>query len=223
MTRGVLFDLYGVVMRVQTPEAIIAIEQAVGFGGPDLWEPFWALRAPYDHGVQSGRAYWAAVAATSGRSIADPDAVIAAEVAGWSWPDDQMVDYVRGLARRCPVGVLSDVPVDVIEMLERDQPWIGQLPSVTLSGRVGKGKPDAAVFRLAVAGLGLAPQDVLFTDDRPRNVEAARRCGLRGVVFEGLDALRPLVDAHLAGRDVGLPRHGPRSAMVWQPDGIQEE
>ena len=87
MTRGVLFDLYGVVMRVQTPEAIAAIERAAGFGGPDLWEPFWALRAPYDHGVQSGRDYWAAVAAASGRSIADPDAVIAAEVAGWSWPD----------------------------------------------------------------------------------------------------------------------------------------
>ena len=86
MTRGVLFDLYGVVMRVQTPEAIAAIERAAGFGGPDLWEPFWALRAPYDHGVQSGRDYWAVAAAASGRSIADPDAVIAAEVAFVSGP-----------------------------------------------------------------------------------------------------------------------------------------
>lgn len=203
MTRGVLFDLYGVVMRVQSAEAIAAIERAAGFGGPQLWEPFWSLRAPYDHGRQTGRQYWAAVAAAAGRSIADPDAVIAAEVAGWSRPDPEMVDYVRELARRCPVGVLSDVPMDVIEMLEHDQPWIAELPSATLSGRVGTGKPDPAVFRAAIDGLGLAPGDVLFTDDRPGNVEAARRLGLKGVVFTGLAALRPVVDAHLAGGDAG--------------------
>ena len=157
MTRGVLFDLYGVVMRVQSAEAIAAIERAAGFGGPQLWEPFWSLRAPYDHGQQTGRQYWAAVAAAAGRSIADPDAVIAAEVAGWSRPDPEMVDYVRELARRCPVGVLSDVPMDVIEMLEHDQPWIAELPSATLSGRVGTGKPDPAVFRAAIDGLGWHP------------------------------------------------------------------
>jgi len=203
MTRGVLFDLYGVVMRVQTPEAIAAIERAAGFGGPELWEPYWAFRAPYDHGLQSARDYWARVAAESGRRIANLDAVIAAEVAGWSRSDDQMVGYVCELARRCPVGVLSDVPIEVIEMLERSQPWIAELPSVTLSARVGIGKPDARVFRLAVAGLGLAPGDVLFTDDRPGHVEAARSYGLRAVVFKGLAALRPVVNAHLSGLDVG--------------------
>lgn len=201
MTRGLLFDLYGVVMRTQSPEAIAAIERAAGFGGPDLWDPFWSLRTPYDHGLQSGRDYWASIAQAAGRHIADPDAVIAAEVAGWSRPDAAMVDYVRELATRCPVGVLSDVPEDVAEMLEREQPWLWALPAVTLSCRVHVGKPDEAVFRLALRDLGLAAGDVLFTDDRLYNVEAARALGMPAVLFEGLDALRPVVEAHVsAGR-----------------------
>lgn len=203
MTRGLLFDLYGVVMRTQSRQAIAAVELAAGFGGPALWEPFWALRAAYDHGRQSGRDYWADVARVAGRRITDPDAVIAAEVAGWSNADEEMVGYVRELARRFPVGVLSDVPLDVIKMLDREQAWLFELRSVTLSAHVGVGKPDPAAFQFAVHGLGLAADDVLFIDDRPRNVAGAQRAGLRAVVFEGLDALRPLVETHLAGGDVG--------------------
>lgn len=198
--RGLLFDLYGVVMRTQSPEAIAAVERAAGFGGPDLWGPFWRLRAPYDHGQQSGREYWRHVAGATGRQIDDPDAVIAAEVAGWSHADAEMVAYVRGLAERCPVGVLSDVPIDVYQMLQREQAWLWELRTRVFSACVGTGKPDPAVFRLALDGLGLAASDVLFTDDRPANVQAACSLDMRGVVFVGLDALRPQIEAHLAGR-----------------------
>lgn len=198
MTQGVLFDLYGVVMRTQNSDAIAAIEAAVGFGGPQLWEPFWALRAPYDHGLQTGRQYWASIGESAGREVADPDAAIAAEVAGWSRADAEMVEYVRELAGRCPVGVLSDVPEDVCVMLDREQSWLSELKSVTLSARVGRGKPDPAVFRLAIDGLGLDPGQILFTDDRPGHVAAARALGLTGVVFESLAELRPQIEAHLA-------------------------
>lgn len=199
MARGLLFDLYGVVMRVQAQDAIAAIEQAAGFGGAQLWEPFWALRRPYDAGLVSATQYWQQIGEAAGREIGDIAGAIEAEVVGWSNADAEMVEYVRGLAARVPVGVLSDAPVEVIEMLERTQPWLTELPVAIYSARVGRCKPDPEVYRLALAGLGLAPEDVFFTDDRPGNVAAAQALGMPAAVFTGLDALRRLVEAHLAG------------------------
>lgn len=198
MTKGVLFDLYGVIMKIQTPDDIAAIERAAGFGGDELWQPYWANRPDYDAGLQSARDYWQQVAAASGHRIDDPDAVAAADVAGWSTVDAEMADYVRGLAERCPVGVLSDVPVEVIEMLQATQPWIWSLASVTLSAEVHGSKPDPVVYRQAMAGLGLDPNDIFYTDDRPGNVAAAQQQGMRAVVFPGLDELRPIIEAHLS-------------------------
>ncbi|GAA2180523.1 HAD family phosphatase [Brooklawnia cerclae] len=197
MSRGILFDLYGVIMRDQSPETIAAIERAAGFGGPQLWDVYWATRDDYDAGLISGRDYWLRLAAKAGHSLPDPDAVLAAEVEGWSRADEQMVAYVRGLASGHRVGVLSNLPPEVIELVETTQPWLATLDSVTYSGRVGLVKPDPRIYRIALSGLGLPPADVLYVDDRPVNVEAARGLGMPAVVFTGLARLRPIVDAHL--------------------------
>lgn len=199
MTRGLLFDLYGVVMRHQSPEAVAAIERAAGYGGPELWDAYWSLRDPYDHGQQDGREYWATVARAAGREIADLAAVEQAEIDSWTGIDAEMADYVRGLARRCPVGVLSNVPENLCQVLERDQPWLAELTSVTLSARIGLGKPDLRAYQIAVAALGQDADDVLFIDDRQANVDGAVAAGLRGVVFTDLASLRPVVEEHLAG------------------------
>lgn len=61
-------------------------------------------------------------------------------------------------------------------------------------------KPDPAYFRFIVEALGVAPGDMLFLDDRPDNVRAARSVGLRAEVWSYREDLSVLHD-HLA-------RHG---------------
>ena len=51
---------------------------------------------------------------------------------------------------------------------------------LVLSAEVGVEKPDAAIYRLALARLGDPdPAECLFVDDRPENVEGARAVGIR--------------------------------------------
>ena len=45
-------------------------------------------------------------------------------------------------------------------------------------------KPDAAIYRHAVAGLGVRPEQALFIDDRAENIEGARTAGLEALHFE---------------------------------------
>lgn len=52
-------------------------------------------------------------------------------------------------------------------------------------------KPEVAFYEKALSLLKLEAEDCLFIDDSPANVEAARRCGIDGIVFHGsAEALR---------------------------------
>lgn len=48
---------------------------------------------------------------------------------------------------------------------------------------LGVAKPDPKAFLLALEGLGLDPEETLYLDDDPENVDAARRLGLRAEVY----------------------------------------
>lgn len=58
-----------------------------------------------------------------------------------------------------------------------------------VSQAVGLAKPDAAIYSLFLARLragvlpGAEPEHLYFVDDKPRNVDAARALGWRGLVF----------------------------------------
>lgn len=52
-------------------------------------------------------------------------------------------------------------------------------------------KPDARIYRILCDRYGLDPASCLFVDDTRKNVEAARRLGMEGWLFDGdVEALR---------------------------------
>ena len=48
-------------------------------------------------------------------------------------------------------------------------------------------KPDAQIYRLLCDRYGLVPSECVFIDDTPRNVEAAKALGMRGIHYTGQD------------------------------------
>ena len=46
-------------------------------------------------------------------------------------------------------------------------------------------KPDVRIYRHLLSAYGLAPEECLFIDDMPANVEGAKKAGMEGVVFTG--------------------------------------
>lgn len=49
---------------------------------------------------------------------------------------------------------------------------------------LGLKKPDEAIYRLALKLTQRNADEVLFVDDRPLNVEVARKCGMAAICFE---------------------------------------
>ena len=55
---------------------------------------------------------------------------------------------------------------------------------------LGVRKPDEAIYRLALQMTQRAPEESLFIDDRALNLECARRCGMRTILYQDPARLR---------------------------------
>ena len=56
---------------------------------------------------------------------------------------------------------------------------------ISISGDLRMQKPDARIFTLAIEQLGVEAGECLYVDDREGNLEAARKVGMKTVLFNG--------------------------------------
>jgi epoxide hydrolase-like predicted phosphatase len=63
------------------------------------------------------------------------------------------------------------------EVYERER-LDGLFDVVLISGEIGLRKPDPAIYRLAAEQIGLPPERLVFVDDLPANLKAARAMGI---------------------------------------------
>ncbi|MFS0773089.1 HAD-IA family hydrolase [Sphingomonas sp. 1P08PE] len=70
---------------------------------------------------------------------------------------------------------------------------------IVVSGAEKLVKPDAAIYRLALARFGLAAEDAVFIDDNAANVAGAAAVGMHAILFTGVDDLVSRL------RELGLP------------------
>ncbi|MGI5243555.1 HAD family hydrolase [Dactylosporangium sp. CA-139066] len=195
----ILFDLFGVIARNQSPTAARALAETAGAPPTEFHDAYWRLRAPYDLGRVTGAEYWQRVAAALGTTFADDRiaALITADVASWHAVDDDMVALVeQSAAAGVRLALLSNIPEELAAHYERHHGrWLRHFELVTFSCRIGLAKPDAGAYLWCCRELGLAPGRVLFIDDRSENVHAAERAGLHAHLFTGLDAAARAIDA----------------------------
>ena len=64
------------------------------------------------------------------------------------------------------------------------------IEGMIISGEEHLVKPDEAIFRLLLDRFSIRPEESVFIDDNPANVEAARRVGIHAIQFQGVKALR---------------------------------
>jgi putative hydrolase of the HAD superfamily len=83
--------------------------------------------------------------------------------------------------------------------------YAGLFDGAFYSYEMGVAKPDPAYFEVIVEALGVPPDRLLFLDDRPDNVEAARSVGLRAEVWSYHEDLSVLHD-HLERHGVEVPQ-----------------
>ena len=62
-------------------------------------------------------------------------------------------------------------------------PFLDEVDGKIISGFVKMIKPDADIYEKIMSEYQLKAEECVFIDDRPENVEAAERVGMKGIVF----------------------------------------
>lgn len=98
-----------------------------------------------------------------------------------------------------PVFALSNFPHEVWHPTVEAYPFLGLFDERVLSGEEKVAKPSRQIFDVLLERVGMAPEDLLFIDDREENLATAHALGFRCALFE---------DGELLVRDLaemGLP------------------
>ncbi|WP_264211565.1 HAD family hydrolase [Leisingera thetidis] len=86
-------------------------------------------------------------------------------------------------ARGIPVFALSNFGAETFELACGAYPALRGFDHTCVSAHLGTIKPEPQIYAILERGTGVAPENLLFTDDRPENIEAARLRGWQTHLF----------------------------------------
>ena len=97
--------------------------------------------------------------------------------------------------------LLSNFPKRLFEKEANEKfDFIRYTDGKVISSFVKMIKPDREIYEYLFNTYSLKPEECVFVDDRPKNVEAAKKLGMKGLVFEGYEdgsvKLKKLLDAN---------------------------
>lgn len=183
--RAVIFDFGNVLCFPPTDTQLSEAAALCGLTTPEFVANFWRKRREYDRGIAPSH-YWRDFGAMIGRDFDDSMVreMIRLEIAFWSHHDMRVLGWIKHLRRAgIRTSVLSNLPAPLGENLRATKGFLDHFDQVTFSYELGVIKPEPGIYRYAIRGLGVAPEEALFLDDRPENVEGARAIGLHAEVF----------------------------------------
>jgi FMN phosphatase YigB (HAD superfamily) len=98
--------------------------------------------------------------------------------------------FLLALKKKYRLMLLSNTNELHFDFLLQHYPLLRLIEERLLSYQVGCLKPETRIFELAVGKARVAAQSIFFTDDRPENVESARRVGIQALQFQSESQLR---------------------------------
>ena len=98
----------------------------------------------------------------------------------------RLAAYLNGLRPHYRTAVLTNAGTDFRATFSRAFQLEKIVDEVIISAEEGIAKPDPDIFLLAASRLGVDPQEAVFFDDMPENVDGARQAGMQA--FHHTDA-----------------------------------
>lgn len=112
---------------------------------------------------------------------------------------DYTVEWINAMKEAgYKVYILSNYPESLWKMHEKSRfTFLSKVDGKIVSGFVKLIKPDEAIYRMLLDTYGLKADECLFFDDRINNIEAAKKVGMRAVLFTDYETHRKMLDEGL--------------------------
>ncbi len=202
--RAVVFDIGGVLERVDDFEAVLSAAWRERLGMSP--EEFRAALAAIDPGHlsetgQMSEAEWAARCAACLRLSPAQQREFAADV--WDWYCGELDEELMAFAASLPTHLRTAIISNSADGARREElaryAFDEIFDPIIYSHEVGLAKPDPAVFELACSLLDVAPAEMIFVDDVPGHVAAARNLGIHAILHRSTPETITEINSLLAG------------------------
>jgi putative hydrolase of the HAD superfamily len=204
--RAVVFD-YGMVLSgPQDPQAYAELLRITGLSREQLEKFYWTDRLAYDAGDLTGLEFWRKITADAGLRLDEGalEELNLWDARMWTTVNPAMLAWQKQLKQRgLLTAILSNMGDNVHRNMQHEYDWLQRFDVLVWSYQLRMIKPDAAIYRHTLKELGTRPEETLFIDDRPANIDGAREVGMQGIVFSTVEQLR--ADLIAAGLDAHLP------------------
>jgi epoxide hydrolase-like predicted phosphatase len=199
MIKAVLFDLGGVLMRTEDPRHREALAERYGMTYREIsklvYERESAVLATL--GKITAEDHWQNIQEELGL---DDDELERFKEEFWAGDvlDEVLVDFIRGLGLHYTTALLSNAWDDLRDALSDLWEIDDAFDRIFISAEIGLAKPDDEIYQYVIQELGHQPAEMVFIDDFPENVQAARENGINAIHFrsreQALGELRELLD-----------------------------
>ncbi len=105
-------------------------------------------------------------------------------------PIPETIEIVKKLKKSYKVYALSNVDRESINYVKKKFSIYDIFDDAVLSCEIGMAKPEQEIYKYILKRFGLKPEDCIFIDNRPKNVEGARKVGIKSILFESPEQLK---------------------------------
>ena len=185
--RAAFFDLGGVIVRTEYQAPRERLAERLNTTYEDLYKIVFESDTcrKASLGAISTDEHWAAITRRLGRPVSESSTIRAEFFAG-DVIDRTLLAFIRSLRPNCKTGVISNAWPDMRDYLAENKSD-DAFDVLVISAEVGIMKPDPKIFHLAVEKFQVKTEEAVFVDDMLPNVEAARRLGMQGILFQNTE------------------------------------
>ena len=125
-----------------------------------------------------------------GKSSGRPAETVRQEINSYSAVDEAVVGLIKELRSTYITCLVSNAHSNELRPILERYDLHELFNEIFISSEVGIAKPDPRIFMHVVEKLQVQPEDCVFIDDNPVNIQAAQEVGMQGIVFKSDEDLR---------------------------------
>lgn len=182
--KAIVFDFGGVMTKTDKDQITDFIVKGIGVSRDDALQALDRLKEqPQNDALESD--FWQSFAKSKGKTLPDDWMKQLNEVRLHAQVEiPGMVQLVKSLkAKGYQTALLSNVRKSRAE-IKRKLGLYDLFHPTLFSYEVGVRKPDPKSYQLLLEKLNLPPEAVIFIDNKPENIAAAKAVGIDGILFE---------------------------------------
>lgn len=198
---AVIFDYGGVLCYPPMRQDLVEYARSSGLDEATFFQLYSETRDYYGRSAAGYSERWQSAANTAGLEVADAAVkqFIDKESELWTRPNQEVLALALEIkAAGCRIAILSNMTIELLGILRGKFDWLDEFDVRLWSCEHGCAKPDETIYRSCLEALSCEPSRALFFDDRPQNVEGAKRVGMDAHVFESANQARAVVASGIA-------------------------